>query len=117
MKSKSLKKEILVTLLSFIIFIGVSIGVISLGNFYFSKLSIIEHNQRQTLTQIEKEINKFLTQIYSLSNYLKYNYTPNNVNLLKNIVDTNNNISSIIILNKNGIIEDYYADSNLNIYK
>ena len=117
MKSKSLKKEILVTLLSFIIFIGTSIGFISLANFYFSKLNIIEHNQRQTLTQIEKEINKFLTQIYSLSNYLKYNYTPNNINLLKNIVDTNNNISSIIILNKNGIIEDYYADSNLNIYK
>ena len=48
---------------------------------------------------------------------MKYNYTPNNINLLKNIVDTNNNISSIIILNKNGIVEDYYADSNLNIYK
>ena len=27
----------------------------------------------------------------------------------KNIVDTNNNISSILILNKEGIIEDFYA--------
>ena len=34
--------------------------------------------------------------------------------ILKNIVDTNPNISSILILDKNGFIEDFYATTNLN---
>ena len=56
-------------------------------------------------------INKFLNQIYNLSNYLKENYQENTT-LLKNIVDTNPNISSILILDKNGFIEDFYATTN-----
>lgn len=115
-KVKSLKKEILIILISFSVFITIAIGLISMINFYFSKLTIIEHNQKQTLFQVESEVNKFLTQIYKLSAYLKNNYKED-FNLLKNIVDTNTNISSILILNKDGIIEDFYATTNLNIYK
>ena len=117
MKSeKSLKKEILLILISFSIFINIFIGLISMMNFYQSKLDIVEHNQKQILFQIESEINRFLLQIDKLSNYLKLNYI-NNDELLKNIVDTNSNISSILILNKDGIIKDFYATTNLNIYK
>lgn len=96
---RSLKKEILSLLISFSIFITIALGLISVINFYFSKLSIIEHNQKQILLQVESEANKFLNQIYNLSNYLKENYQENTT-LLKNIVDTNPNISSILILDK-----------------
>ena len=113
---RSLKKEILSLLISFSIFITIALGLISVINFYFSKLSIIEHNQKQILLQVESEANKFLNQIYNLSNYLKKNYQKNTT-LLKNIVDTNPNISSILILDKNGFIEDFYATTKLNIYK
>ena len=113
---RSLKKEILSLLISFSIFITIALGLISVINFYFSKLSIIEHNQKQILLQVESEANKFLNQIYNLSNYLKENYQENTT-LLKNIVDTNPNISSILILDKNGFIEDFYATTNLSIYK
>ena len=115
-KNKSLKKQILLILIYFSVFIGVFIGVIFCINFYYSKLSIIEHNQKQILYQVESEVNKFLVNINQLSSYIKLNYTPNN-SLLKNIVDTNTNISSILILNKDGTIEDFYAPTNLNIYK
>jgi signal transduction histidine kinase/HAMP domain-containing protein len=115
-KIKSLKKEILFILISFSIFIAIFIGLISMANFYHSKLSIVEHNQKQILFQIETEVNKFLTQINNLSIYIQNNYNKNS-SLLKNIVDTNTNISSILILNKNGIIEDFYATTNLSIYK
>ena len=57
---KSLKKEILVILISFSIFIAIIIGLIAMVNFYYSKLTIIEHNQKQVLYQIESEIDKFL---------------------------------------------------------
>lgn len=115
-KETTLKKQILIILISFSIFIAVSVGLISMINFYFTKLDIIEHNQKQILFQIESEIDKFLSKIYKISFYIKNNYSENS-NLLKNIVDTNSNISSILILNKDGIIEDFYATTNLNIYK
>ena len=115
-KETSLKKHILIILISFSIFIAVSVGLISMANFYFTKLDIIQHNQKQNLYQIESEIDKFLFKIYKISYYIKHNYYENS-NLLKNIVDTNSNISGILILNKDGIIEDFYATTNLNIYK
>ena len=115
-KETTLKKQILIILISFSIFIAVSVGLISMINFYFTKLDIIEHNQKQILFQIESEIDKFLSKIYKISFYIKNNYSENS-NLLKNIVDTNSNISSILVLNKDGIIEDFYATTNLNIYK
>ena len=113
---KSLKKQIILILITFSIFIAVSIGIIAMINSYLSKLNIIQHNQKQILYQIESEIDKFLSKIYKLSYYIETNYQNNNI-LLKNIVDTNTNISSILILSKDGIIEDFYATTNLNIYK
>ena len=115
-KEKSLKREILVILISFSIFIAISVGFIAMLNFYFSKLNIIEHNQKQILYQIESEMDKFLSKIYKISSYIKNNYNQDS-NLLKNIVNTNTNISSILVLSKDGIIEDFYATTNLNIYK
>ena len=116
MKEKSLKKQILVILISFSIFIAISVGLIAMANFYLSKLNIIEHNQKQILYQIESEMDKFLSKIYKISYYIESNYQNNNI-LLKNIVDTNTNISSILVLNKDGIIEDFYAATNIKIYK
>jgi len=48
--------------------------------------------------------------------YIKNNYKDNN-SLLKNIVETNTNISSILVLDDSGVIKDFYATTNLNIYK
>ena len=80
---KSLKKEILVILISFSIFIAIIIGLIAMVNFYYSKLTIIEHNQKQVLYQIESEMDKFLSKIYKISYYIESNYQNNNI-LLKN---------------------------------
>jgi signal transduction histidine kinase/HAMP domain-containing protein len=115
-KEISLKKHIQNILISFSIFITIAISLLSIINFYFSKLTIIEHNQKQILFQIESEVKKFLTQIYNISLYIKNNYKDNN-SLLKNIVETNTNISSILVLDDSGVIKDFYATTNLNIYK
>ncbi|MGD9623546.1 MAG: ATP-binding protein [Arcobacter sp.] len=114
---KSLKKDILNILISFSIFITIFISCASMVNFYFSKLTIVEHNQKQILYHIESEVNKYLSKIYDLSIYLKNNYKDTNTMLLKSIVNTNKNISAILVLDENGIIEDFYALTNLNIYK
>lgn len=117
-KIKSLKKEILYVLIFFSIIITVCIGVISLSNSYLSKLSVVEYNQKQVLNQVESEVNKYLLKIYTLSTYLKNNYAYQKDNtLLKNIVDTNTYISSILVLDEDGIIRDFYAPTKLNIFK
>ena len=72
---KSLKKDILNILISFSIFITIFISCASMVNFYFSKLTIVEHNQKQILYHIESEVNKYLSKIYDLSIYLKNRQT------------------------------------------
>jgi len=116
MKSKSLKREILQLLILFSIVVTISIGAISLKSLYSSKLDIINHNQNQVLIQVENEVNKFLEKISKLGEYIGSNYDKDH-NLIKTVVDTNVNVSSILVLNNEGLIEDFYALSNLNIYK
>lgn len=115
-KKRNFKKETLQLLLSFCIIVTVTIGGISIYSQYNTRLGIIEHNQRQVLKQVEFETNKFLNDISTMGKYIKNNYFRNK-KLLKNIVDINNNISSILILDNYGLIEDFYALENINIYK
>jgi PAS domain S-box-containing protein len=117
MKQKtSLKRIILFILISFIIFVPSVIGIISSYNFYNSEIETSIHNQSQTLKQVTVETNELLEMINRVSKYIKSNYNDNS-DLLKNIVDVNENITSIIILNKKGIISDLYSNKNTNIYK
>ncbi|PLY08172.1 MAG: hypothetical protein C0625_03015 [Arcobacter sp.] len=116
MKNKSLKKEIQKLIIVFSIFVIVVIGIIAIVNQYNSKIKEIKHNQNLVLKQVEEEINNLTLKIEFVANYISNNY-PGNKDLLKNVVDTNLNISSILVLSKEGIIEDFYALSNLNINK
>ncbi|RXK03547.1 ATP-binding protein [Halarcobacter bivalviorum] len=115
-KIKSLKKEILQLLVLFSISVIVIIGILTIWKLYDSKIEIIKHNQNLILKQVDKEVEKLLTDIENIALYISENYSYNYL-LLKNIVETNNNISSILILDNKGIIEDFYAISNLNIYR
>ncbi len=115
-QKKSLKKEILQLLILFSIVTISIIGFLSIYSQYSSKIEIIKHNQNLVLKQVEKEVQKLILEIESIENYLTRN-DPFEKSLLKNIVETNNNISSILILDKEGIIEEFYAMSNLNLFK
>ena len=115
-KKYSLKKLLLILLLSFIILIPILVGFLSTVNLYNTKVNSLVHNQTQVLKQVRFEANKFLGEIDSIAKYMQKHYKKDET-LLKNIVDINNNITSIIILNKQGIISDFYAQENLNIYK
>jgi len=115
-KIKSLKKEVLQLLVFFSISVIILVGVLTIWKLYSSKIEIIEYNQKLVLKQVDKEINRLLLSIENISSYITTNYSKNEI-LLKNLVETNNNISSILILNDEGMIKDFYASSNLNIYK
>ncbi|RXK13058.1 hypothetical protein CP965_04435 [Halarcobacter mediterraneus] len=115
-KVKSIKKEIFQVLIFFSISLIIVVGILTAWNLYNSKIEIIKHNQNQVLKQVDKEVNKLLINIEKIAQYIASNYDRNNL-LLKNIVEINNNISSVLILSEEGVIKDFHAISNLNIYK
>ncbi|NVJ52919.1 MAG: PAS domain-containing protein [Campylobacteraceae bacterium] len=115
-KIKSLKKEILQLLVLFSISVIIIVGILTIWKLYNSKIEIIKHNQNLVLKQVGTEVEQLLQEIEDISLYISENYSYNYL-VLKNIVETNKSVSSILILDKNGIIEDFYAISNLNIYK
>ncbi|WP_072681474.1 ATP-binding protein [Arcobacter sp. LA11] len=115
-KVKSLKKQILQLLIFFSISVIIIFGAISILNLYNSKIEIIKHNQNVALKQVSKEVQNLNLDIENIADYISNNYSFSG-NLLKNVVETNQNISSILILDRKGLIEDFYAMSNLNIYK
>ncbi len=115
-KAKSIKKEIFQVLIFFSISLIIIVGILTAWNLYSSKIEIIKHNQNQVLRQVDKEVNKLLINIERIAQYIALNYDKNNL-LLKNIVEVNNNISSVLVLSEEGVIKDFHAISNLNIYK
>ena len=96
-KVKSLKKQILQLLILFSISVVIVFGIISISNLYTSKIEIIKHNQNVALRQVTKEVQNLTSDIENIAHYISDNYSSYN-SLLKNIVETNKNISSILIL-------------------
>lgn len=115
-KRKSLKKEISQLFIIFSISIIIIIGSFSAYGLYKSKLNSINHNQEQVLVQVEFEINNFIDNIVKVSNYLKERYKDDEYSL-NDIIQIDRNISSILVLDKNGTIENFAALNNLNVYK
>ena len=115
-KNRSLKNEILRVLIVVSVSIILMMGSLSIINMYNSKIELISYNQNLVLKQANKEVNTLIEKIENLSVYLTKNYKLDK-NLIKHIVKTDSNISSILILNKDGFIEDFYSLLNKNVYK
>ncbi|XPV69411.1 MAG: ATP-binding protein [Halarcobacter sp.] len=116
--NRNLKKQILFLLIFFTITVTIIIGALSIINIYNSKIDIIKHNQNLVLKQVLYEIDSQLKKIEKVSLYISENYFLNE-NILKNIVEVKSDISTIMVLNKAGLVEDLYTNSqiNQNIYK
>ncbi len=112
-KNKSLKKEILYLLIVFPIFIIVSTAIYWGVSQYNSKINAINHYQNQVLYQVKKETTKFIEDILNTASLLKKSYSSDET-LIDNIVKVNSNISSIIVLNKKGIIKDIASEYYTN---
>ena len=112
----SLKKLIFYISILFTVIIPIIIVFLTTLNVYNTKVDTLEYNQKQRLEQVSSEANEFLDKIDKLSTYMQLNYKDNN-SIIKSMVDLNDNITSIIILNKVGKIIDFYARENINIYK
>ncbi|WP_419765360.1 MAG: ATP-binding protein [Arcobacter sp.] len=116
MKKYSLKYSLIILFSIFTFIITFCIGSISSYSLYSSNLDLVAHAQKNTLKQVNLKANFILEKIEKISSYIHNEY-KNNPKILKDIVKLNDNIISILILNKKGIINDFYSQSNLNVYK
>ena len=120
MKDKSLKKQILLVLIFFTISVIVVIGILSVVNIYNSKIDLIRFNQNLVLKQVNTKVDSLVNQVENISNYIRKNYFSDKDEFsLKNIIDISNDISSVLILDNKGVLENFYTKSGLNqnIYK
>lgn len=114
--TKSFKQSVFQFLIVLIIVIVVVLGMVFSYILYDNKVSTLKHNQTQVLKQVEFESDKLLNEITKIADYLYVHYEPKK-NILKGIVQTNENVSSILILDNQGIVQDFSAMSNRNIYE
>jgi len=115
-KKKSLRKYILQFLVIFLVTVIVIIGGVSLYEQYQQRVKEVKYNQLLVLKQVDEELTKLTSKMEFLKEYLSLNYGTNG-NILKYLVKTNDDILSIAILDKNGIVKDHYTHLNYNIYK
>ncbi|QDF29726.1 ATP-binding protein [Halarcobacter anaerophilus] len=121
MKNRSLKRVILQVLIFFTMSVIVIIGILSIINIYNSKVDLIKFNQNLVLNQVNNKIYSMVHNIEYISEYISKKYSTNSSNqALQNLLETNRDISSIFILNKDGILENFYIKAKTrehHIYK
>ncbi len=113
---KSIKSTISSFLIFSIIIVSILVGVLSMLNFYDMKINSVEHSLKQVLMQVSSEVKKQIKNIENLALYISSNKS-NEDELLKILVETNSEISSILILNYKGYLKNFYTKNNDNIYK
>ncbi|WP_419782934.1 ATP-binding protein [Malaciobacter marinus] len=113
---KSLKSTISSFIILSIITVSVIIGILTMLNFYDIKITSVEHTQKQVLKQVNSEGLKLLKRIENIASFSikKQNLSDEYLN---DVLYLNSDISSIFILNKDGILVDFVGKNMDNIYK
>jgi signal transduction histidine kinase len=113
---KSLKSTISSFIILSIITVSVVIGILTMINFYDIKITSVEHNQKQVLRQVNSEGLKLLKRIENIASFSIKKQSLDN-EYLNDVLYLNSDISSIFILNKDGILVDFAGKNMDNIYK
>ena len=117
MKIKSLKSKIL---LYFILFTAIPLIVsatVILYNMYQSKIESVYHKHYQILKQIEQESDKLVNEVEHIGLFIKQNYVNKNPITLNELTTIQKNISTILILNNNGILKDFGSVIKTDTFK
>lgn len=117
MKILKLKKNILIYFVIFGITPLLIGSLFILSNMYLEKKRSIYNQHMNILFQIDTEITHFTQNIEYLSYYFKKKYSSENIDIVKELINVNQNIISILVLNNDGIITDYASEIDANVYK
>jgi len=112
---KTLKANILLYFILFAI-IPLMIGSsVVLYQMYKAKESSFTHRYAQILRQAVSESDDIANNIEYIGKYLKNNYSNKNYYILNELIKTQKNISTIIILDNIGIIQNFKSSLKTNI--
>ena len=113
----SLKSKVLLYLILFAtvpLIIGSSVVLYQM---YKSKEESIFNKHSQILQQVEAESDNIISRIEYLGKYVKDKYPIKKHNLLTGLVRVQRNISTILILDNDGILKDFASNIKTNIFK
>ena len=117
MQKKSLKSKIL---LYFILFTTIPLIIgssVILYQMYKSKKESIFHKHYQILKQVEQESDNIIINIEDIAQYVKNKYPIKKSKLIDALPQLQKNISTILILDNNGILKDFGSNIKINIFK
>ncbi|MGA1933457.1 ATP-binding protein [Arcobacter sp. YIC-464] len=109
-KIKSLKKSIFTIVIILSLFFSSVILSITIFSFFNFKYEYTQHSQKEILTSVKFQINDFLNKIEKLASYVKHNEVS-----LEYILNTNDEISTILILDSNKKVKKIYSKTDIHL--
>ncbi len=117
MKLKSLKSNILLYFILFSVIPLVIGASVTLYYMYKSKEESLYHKHIQVLKQVTYEVDTIIKTVEDLGLFVKNNYRTRKHNLLTGLTKVQKNITTILILDNNGILQDFDSTISNNIFK
>jgi len=116
MKIKSFKSDILLYLILFsIVPLIVGSTIIFYEMYQYKKESIYNEHYR-ILKQTEAEADSIVTDIEYIGQYVKEKYPTMKHHVIASIPKVQKNISTILILNNQGVLTDFFSEIQANIF-
>ena len=117
MKFKSLKSNILLYLILFSTIPLVVGSSVILYQMYKSKEQSIYHMHHQILKQVIEESDNIVDEIEYLGKYVKDTYSVRKNKLLTGLLRVQKNITTVLILDNNGVLNDFSSSIKTNLFK
>ena len=117
MQAKSFKTKILSYFILFCTIPLIISSSVILYQMYTTKQHSIFHTHIQILKQVEEETNSIILHIEDMGEYVKNNYTKKGHHILKGLPRVEKNISTVLILDNDGILVDFGSNVKTNIFK
>jgi signal transduction histidine kinase len=84
---------------------------------YKSKQASVFYKHYQILKQVEQESDDLIDDIEQTANYVKKNYSTKKENILKTLSKIQKNISTILILDNDGILQNFASNVKTDTFK
>lgn len=112
MKVKSLKQNIITMVVLITLFFSIITLSITIISFFNLNNQSLQHSQKEILIHVKNQINDFMNKIEKLSVYLE-NENENLHIILEPILNTNKEISTILLFNENNKVEKIYSKTDI----
>ncbi len=116
MKKRKLKNNIVIYFILFGVIPLVFSSIVILYNLYLEKKENIFERHYLILKQVEGEIDGIIQNIEHVSGFIKDGYNRKQHNLVVGIPKIGKNINTMIVLDNQGTVKDFYSELKSNLF-